>query len=120
MIAGVLEYALLGFGFHVGILCFILEVICVYKAHSNLYIAKLPEYLPGRHSNLSRVHQCWDRLLSDPKVRGHLGVFSGYDPPFVSCCPGRDNRYNSGWRTCQRRSGPSGKITSDPAYLNRP
>lgn len=52
MIAGVLEYGLLGFGFHVRKI----RPASIDRSLRSLNLAKFPKYIPGRHSNLGCFH----------------------------------------------------------------
>lgn len=70
MVAGVLEYVLLGIDFHVSaFLCRYLQKSLISKIpHLYKFAGQFPEYIPRRNLDLGRVHQCLDRFLPDPKI----------------------------------------------------
>jgi len=78
MVAGVLEYALLGIDYHVG------QMFNLISSFTEPFKpGQLPKHLSRRHLDLSGFHQCFDRLLPDPEVGSDLGLISGNDSPFM-------------------------------------
>ena len=99
MVAGVLEYVLLGIQFHVSTFFILsLHTIC----HLRQNTGQFPEYIPRRNLDLGRVHQCLDRFLPDPKIGGYSRFFPGHDPTVVSGCSGW---YNFNYSSCRSRQG---------------
>ena len=83
ILAGVLEYVLLGIDFHVS------YILCIPRIHSNnfLFPEQHTKHLPWRHLDSGRIYQCRHRLLSNTEVRGHPRFISCHDATLVPRSP---------------------------------
>src|ERR1700736_2333412 len=82
IIAGILEYVLLGIAFKVS-LC-----SCKGSVPSHLTFMKkgqLPKYIPRRNIDSCGILERFHRILPASKVRSYPCELSGYDTPIMSC-----------------------------------
>ena len=82
IIAGILEYVLLGINFHVRRTSPFINTITI-TITPQLQIGKLPKHIPRRNPHSSRLPKRLHRILPTPEIRSYLGEFLSSDPTRV-------------------------------------